>query len=154
MIDAGERITFINEEGIEESRKPELASADWVMLGITEASLNTESFLSAASFQKTTKVLTDAAVRGKTDDLVGLKENVIIGRLIPAGTGFPDYRNVAVELTRQPDWASQSITSLVETDTEEAATLPEEVKESDDTDVGDISSLAESLGVDIRNENR
>ncbi|HET6644170.1 MAG TPA: hypothetical protein VFG65_01595, partial [Fimbriimonadales bacterium] len=82
------------------------------------------------------------------------KENVIIGRLIPAGTGFPDYRNVAVELTRQPDWASQSITSLVETDTEEAATLPEEVKESDDTDVGDISSLAESLGVDIRNENR
>jgi len=59
-------------------------SADWVLLGITEASLATDSFLSAASFQKTTRVLTEAAVRGKKDELVGLKENVIIGRLIPA----------------------------------------------------------------------
>ena len=70
------------------------ATADWVLLGITEASLATESFLSAASFQKTTRVLTEAAVRGKKDDLVGLKENVIIGRLIPAGTGLPSYRNL------------------------------------------------------------
>ncbi len=70
------------------------AEASWVLLGITEASLATESFLSAASFQKTTRVLTDAAVRGKTDDLVGLKENVIIGRLIPAGTGLPRYRSI------------------------------------------------------------
>src|SRR5439155_7659982 len=68
------------------------ASADWVLLGITEASLATDSFLSAASFQKTTRVLTEAAVRGKKDELVGLKENVIIGRLIPAGTGLPRYR--------------------------------------------------------------
>ncbi|HLK60886.1 MAG TPA: DNA-directed RNA polymerase subunit beta' [Chthonomonadaceae bacterium] len=70
------------------------ATADWVLLGITEASLATESFLSAASFQKTTRVLTEAAVRGKKDDLLGLKENVIIGRLIPAGTGLPSYRSL------------------------------------------------------------
>ena len=70
------------------------ATADWVLLGITEASLATESFLSAASFQKTTRVLTEAAVRGKKDELVGLKENVILGRLIPAGTGLPRYRSL------------------------------------------------------------
>ncbi len=68
------------------------ATADWVLLGITEASLATDSFLSAASFQKTTRVLTEAAVRGKRDNLIGLKENVIIGRLIPAGTGLPRFR--------------------------------------------------------------
>ncbi len=70
------------------------ATAEWMLLGITEASLQTESFLSAASFQKTTRVLTEAAVRGKRDHLQGLKENVIIGRLIPAGTGLPRYRNL------------------------------------------------------------
>ena len=67
-----------------------------MLLGITEASLATESFLSAASFQKTTRVLTEAAVRGKRDNLVGLKENVIIGRLIPAGTGLAQYRALEV----------------------------------------------------------
>ena len=72
------------------------AQADWVLLGITEASLATDSFLSAASFQKTTRVLTDAAIKGKVDRLVGLKENVIIGRLIPAGTGMERYRNAKV----------------------------------------------------------
>jgi len=69
-----------------------------MLLGITEASLATESFLSAASFQKTTRVLTEAAVRGKRDNLVGLKENVIIGRLIPAGTGLAQYRALEVVL--------------------------------------------------------
>ncbi|MDI6828242.1 MAG: hypothetical protein QME62_07155, partial [Armatimonadota bacterium] len=73
------------------------ATADWVLLGITEASLATDSFLSAASFQKTTRVLTEAAVKGKRDNLIGLKENVIIGRLIPAGSGLPDYRAIEVE---------------------------------------------------------
>ena len=68
-----------------------------VLLGITKASLATDSFLSAASFQETTRVLTDAAIKGKVDPLVGLKENVIIGKLIPAGTGMPCYRNVEVE---------------------------------------------------------
>ena len=67
-----------------------------VLLGITKASLQTESFLSAASFQETTKVLTEAAIRGKVDHLLGLKENVIIGKLIPAGTGMDCYRNIDV----------------------------------------------------------
>lgn len=68
-----------------------------VLLGITKASLATESFLSAASFQETTRVLTDAAIKGKRDDLIGLKENVIIGKLIPAGTGMPRYRAIEVQ---------------------------------------------------------
>ena len=72
------------------------AHADWVLLGITEASLATDSFLSAASFQKTTRVLTDAAIKGKVDHLIGLKENVIVGHLIPAGTGFRDHREIGV----------------------------------------------------------
>ena len=72
------------------------ATADQIMLGITKASLATDSFLSAASFQETTKVLTDAAIKGKVDHLVGLKENVIIGKHIPAGTGMKKYRDVAL----------------------------------------------------------
>ena len=70
-----------------------LATAQAVLLGITKASLATDSFLSAASFQETTKVLTDAAIKGKVDHLVGLKENVIIGKLIPAGSGLMAYRD-------------------------------------------------------------
>jgi len=72
------------------------ATASPVLLGITKASLATDSFLSAASFQETTKVLTDAAIKGKVDPLLGLKENVIIGKLIPAGTGMPMYKNVGI----------------------------------------------------------
>ncbi len=68
-----------------------------MLLGITKASLNTDSFLSAASFQETTKVLTEAAIKGKVDNLIGLKENVIIGKLIPAGTGYPAYRNISID---------------------------------------------------------
>jgi len=67
-----------------------------VLLGITKASLATDSFLSAASFQETTRVLTEAAIKGKIDPLIGLKENVIIGKLIPAGTGMQMYRNIDV----------------------------------------------------------
>ncbi|GAB6118482.1 hypothetical protein JCM16816_20790 [Thermoanaerobacter brockii subsp. lactiethylicus] len=65
-------------------------------MGITKAALATDSFLSAASFQETTRVLTDAAIKGKVDPLLGLKENVIIGKLIPAGTGLSRYRNISV----------------------------------------------------------
>jgi DNA-directed RNA polymerase subunit beta' len=74
----------------------EPAVAKPVLLGITKASLETDSFLSAASFQETTRVLTDAAIKGKVDQLLGLKENVIIGKLIPAGTGMHRYRNIRV----------------------------------------------------------
>ncbi len=70
------------------------ATARPVLMGITKASLETNSFLSAASFQETTRVLTDAAIRGKKDHLLGLKENVIIGKIIPAGTGMARYRNL------------------------------------------------------------
>ena len=72
------------------------SAAEPVLMGITKAALNTESFISAASFQETTRVLTDAAIKGKVDHLRGLKENVIIGHLIPAGTGMPDYRDCDV----------------------------------------------------------
>jgi len=76
--------------------KPKPVTFSPLLLGITRASLNTESFISAASFQETTRVLTDAAVEGKTDYLKGLKENVIIGRLIPAGTGALQNRGLIV----------------------------------------------------------
>jgi DNA-directed RNA polymerase subunit beta' len=75
----------------------EAAQFEDIILGITKASLNTDSFLSAASFQETTKVLTDAALEGKTDRLNGLKENVIIGKLIPAATGLKRYRRIEIE---------------------------------------------------------
>ncbi|MCL5405649.1 MAG: hypothetical protein M1398_02820, partial [Deltaproteobacteria bacterium] len=68
--------------------------AEPLLLGITKASLSTQSFISAASFQETTKVLTDAATAGKVDNLLGLKENVIMGRLIPAGSGLRQYREI------------------------------------------------------------
>ena len=83
-----------NAEIIEEGKKPAVGKR--VLLGITKASLATDSFLSAASFQETTRVLTEAAIKGKTDDLIGLKENVIIGKLIPAGTGMQRYQNVHI----------------------------------------------------------
>lgn len=83
-----------NKEVEAEGKRP--ATGKRVLLGITKASLATESFLSAASFQETTRVLTEAAVKGKVDDLVGLKENVIIGKLIPAGTGMQKYQNIHI----------------------------------------------------------
>ena len=86
----------MNEKLAEEGK--EVAEGKQVLLGITKASLATNSFLSAASFQETTRVLTEAAIKGKTDPLVGLKENVIIGKLIPAGTGMMRYRSVKLDV--------------------------------------------------------
>ena len=80
-----DRFEQLNENLKAESKKP--AAGERVLMGITKASLQTDSFISAASFQETTRVLTDAAIRGKVDTLIGLKENVIVGRLVPAGTG-------------------------------------------------------------------
>ena len=85
----------VNEKLEKEGKTP--AEGKQVMLGITKASLATDSFLSAASFQETTKVLTEAAIKGKVDHLVGLKENVIIGKLIPAGTGLKRYRDIQLD---------------------------------------------------------
>jgi DNA-directed RNA polymerase subunit beta' len=85
----------MNEALIADGKIP--AEGKRVMLGITKASLATDSFLSAASFQETTKVLTEAAINGKVDHLIGLKENVLIGKLIPAGTGMKRYRSVKLD---------------------------------------------------------
>jgi len=90
-----------NEAAIAEGGEP--AKAKRTLLGITKASLATNSFLSAASFQETTRVLTDAAIKGKTDNLQGLKENVIIGKLIPAGTGMKKYKNIALDYGEQEE---------------------------------------------------
>lgn len=92
--------TDANREAFKERKRP--ATAKPVLLGITKASLETESFLSAASFQETTRVLTDAAIKGKRDDLLGLKENVIIGKLIPAGTGMRRYSDVKYDKAETP----------------------------------------------------
>ena len=86
---------------IEEGKEP--AKGYRVLLGITKASLATDSFLSAASFQETTRVLTEAAIKGKIDPLIGLKENVIIGKLIPAGTGMQRYRNIDIEIEKEEE---------------------------------------------------
>ena len=94
--------------------KKEQATFEPLILGITKASLATESFLSAASFQETTKVLTDASIEGKIDRLLGLKENVIIGKLIPAATGLKRYRNVEIKPSE-----SVPASALVRPDTEE-----------------------------------
>lgn len=138
LIDSGKKVKYVDPitgENIE--RDPKESSANWILLGITEASLATDSYLSAASFQKTTRVLTEAAVRGKSDGLVGLKENVIIGRLIPAGTGVAMHRDVSIEVDRSaPSWAQQSLKALVEAD---------ELEDMDELDGFDFPSLAEMV---------
>ena len=91
----------INKQMEQEGKRP--ATGRRVLLGITKASLATDSFLSAASFQETTRVLTEAAIKGKTDNLIGLKENVIIGKLIPAGTGLAKYRNTEISTENAED---------------------------------------------------
>lgn len=104
--------TDANREAFKHRKRP--ATAKPVLLDITKASLETESFLSAASFQETTRVLTDAAIKGKRDDLLGLKENVIIGKLIPAGTGMRRYSDVKYEKTAKPVAEVESQTEVTE----------------------------------------
>ena len=95
---------YMNEKAVAEGKRP--ATGKRVLLGITKASLATDSFLSAASFQETTRVLTEAAIKGKTDDLIGLKENVIIGKLIPAGTGMQVYQNTKINTEKELEQVS------------------------------------------------
>jgi DNA-directed RNA polymerase subunit beta' len=130
------RLNHLEPQGVE-------ASADWVLLGITEASLATDSFLAAASFQKTTRVLTEAAVRGKKDNLVGLKENVIIGRLIPAGTGLPQYRDLTITL----EGMDESV-RLAQSGRAAAASLLERVS-SDDWDEDDADAVDPAAFFDL-----
>jgi DNA-directed RNA polymerase subunit beta' len=108
--DLVDRVIFEEENRrvVTEGGKPASGRAE--LMGITKASLATESWLSAASFQETTRVLTDAAINGRSDSLRGLKENVIIGKLIPAGTGLERYRNIRVEPTEEARAAAYSVT--------------------------------------------
>ena len=123
----------INENLIEQGKEP--AEGSQVMLGITKASLATNSFLSAASFQETTKVLTDAAIKGKVDPLIGLKENVLIGKLIPAGTGMRRYRETRLNTDVNP---------VVEEALEDEVVLADEAEEF----IGDDMDLIETDIVD------
>ena len=116
----------VNEKLVEEGKAP--ADGKQVLLGITKASLATNSFLSAASFQETTKVLTEAAIKGKVDPLIGLKENVIIGKLIPAGTGMKRYRDVKLNTDLEEE--EPEISEEEEND-EELTEVQEEVFEED-----------------------
>ena len=122
----------INEQLLAEGKEP--ADGKQVMLGITKAALATNSFLSAASFQETTKVLTEAAIKGKIDPLIGLKENVIIGKLIPAGTGMKRYRNTQLNTDIKLDvpGLDEMIDVSEEIDSEEEILLEESIEEADD----------------------
>ena len=108
-----------NNEAIAQGKRP--ATGKRVLLGITKASLATDSFLSSASFQETTRVLTEAAIKGKVDDLVGLKENVIIGKLIPAGTGMQKYQNIHINTEKELEETTDGIEESVETTSEQNA---------------------------------
>ncbi|XXQ68035.1 DNA-directed RNA polymerase subunit beta' [Neisseriaceae bacterium B1] len=120
-------VMMANEKAIAEGKEP--ARFDNVLLGITKASLSTDSFISAASFQETTRVLTEAAIMGRKDDLRGLKENVIVGRLIPAGTGLSYHR------ARRAAWAAQRIGKSVNS--------VEAVETFEDSEVADNAAVSE-----------
>ena len=122
----------VNKQMEAEGKQP--AEGKQILLGITKASLATDSFLSAASFQETTKVLTEAAIKGKVDHLIGLKENVLIGKLIPAGTGMKCYSNIQLD------------TDFPEEQLEETAEEPEELAEPEEDEEEEILELDEGLG--------
>ncbi len=143
----------INEMLVEEGKAP--AEGTQVMLGITKASLATSSFLSAASFQETTKVLTEAAIKGKIDPLIGLKENVIIGKLIPAGTGMKRYRSVQLdsetpeETLEEAQEESQDSDAILDVDTEGADDVVDEAVEAEEVEAGVVETAA--TGEDAEN---
>ena len=129
----------MNEALVAEGKEPAIGRQ--VMLGITKAALATNSFLSAASFQETTKVLTEAAIKGKSDPLIGLKENVIIGKLIPAGTGMKRYRNTrlstdnnlmgTIDIEEDAEFSfDENLDAEETTDVEEAVSADEIVAET------------------------
>ena len=146
-----------NDEAEEEGKKP--ATFERILLGITKASLATDSFLSAASFQETTRVLTDAAIKGKVDHLVGLKENVIIGKLIPAGTGMKYYRNLKLNTDEEFEAKKAAEEAAARAEDEEEITVddtPEEdtVEESVDQSLlsDDVADNNEELTFDESDE--
>ena len=140
MVDALD-FEDINEQMRAEGK--EEAEGKQVMLGITKASLATNSFLSAASFQETTKVLTEAAIKGKVDPLIGLKENVIIGKLIPAGTGMKRYRNVKLDTGEEEEFDLEEESISIEEDMDAAIGETAEAVEMEDGDVAEMENAAE-----------
>ena len=134
----------VNEKLEKEGKTP--AEGKQIMLGITKASLATDSFLSAASFQETTKVLTEAAIKGKVDHLVGLKENVIIGKLIPAGTGLKRYRDIQLDTGMPEEIPAES------EETAEALLQDEELLTMDDADEEILDDVDEDLTEDTTEE--
>ncbi len=141
--EVNEKIRMENEELIKAGKEEEVkepATGEQIMLGITKASLATDSFLSAASFQETTKVLTEAAIKGKVDHLIGLKENVIIGKHIPAGTGMKKYRDVRLNTEIKPE----DEISFEEDETEDVSEVDveEELMPAEDTE--DVEIYAEN----------
>ena len=131
MVDA---LDFLElNEKLEEEGK-EQAVGSQVLLGITKASLATNSFLSAASFQETTKALTDAAINGKVDPLLGMKENVIIGKLLPVGTGMKRYRNLELNTDYQQSDVVDFTDDETETAGDDTIDLSEDFDEADDAD--------------------
>ena len=143
-----DKVVLERENARVKKEKGEQATFEPIILGITKASLATESFLSAASFQETTKVLTDAAIEGKVDRLNGLKENVIIGKLIPAATGLKQYRQITIEPTEplpvtyaHPEAEAELLAAL------------EEIGEGDGFDLDALGlSLDEGLALDGEGE--
>ena len=132
----------VNEKLIAEGKEP--AEGKQIMLGITKASLATNSFLSAASFQETTRVLTEAAINGRVDPLVGLKENVIIGKLIPAGTGMDRYRKVKLDT---------DITDGIVIDEEDEIVIDEEGTEAENTEAEGTKAAVDNENTDADKEN-
>ncbi|MDY5845732.1 MAG: DNA-directed RNA polymerase subunit beta' [Bariatricus sp.] len=142
MVDVLE-FNDVNEKLEAEGKEP--ATGEQIMLGITKASLATESFLSAASFQETTKVLTEAAIKGKVDHLIGLKENVLIGKLIPAGTGMKKYRDVRLntELSMEDEIVIDDFDESDDDEFVENDNISMESEEMDQTDDAEESEFVE-----------
>ena len=132
----------INKKLVAEGKEP--AEGKQALLGITKASLATNSFLSAASFQETTKVLTEAAIKGKIDPLIGLKENVIIGKLIPAGTGMKRYGNISLNT----DYNQQMVEALDEAEEDFEGFADEADPAEDAVDVETEETVEEPVEID------
>ena len=132
----------VNEELAAQGKEP--STGTQIMLGITKASLATDSFLSAASFQETTKVLTDAAIKGKVDHLIGLKENVIIGKLIPAGTGLKIYQGVELDTAMPQPKKTVAAKPFLLPEDEKLAKDPDE-EESDEAEADIFDDREEDL---------
>ena len=144
----------VNEQLKAEGKEP--AEGEQILLGITKASLATESFLSAASFQETTKVLTGAAIKGKIDPLIGLKESVILGKLIPAGTGMKRYSNIKInttydnEMSRQIAKAQEEASKLLEMEMQSSTDEAEVVEEvEEDAPKAGIASLIDAINNEV-----